>query len=514
MRLLLSALAFFSFAILKAQEIKHINFLDLPNADFKGKFSINKKARVQIDNINRFLYKVTVGKTDTDYNVAVPIALSGIKLPAFLSTQMPKGGGAPSPHPIASGSKTSTQLRSEIDNNLKELIKVQQYLNAVIDMHNKSVDLNKSCTKDFAAIQNDVITEMQSVLEAGNTTIINLSNQLQVDVFKNIGIAKTSYDNIEELLSQWEETRKKEYRTKATGDAEALVDLKAELAGLQAKLKASRPVDKPKIQYEIDAKGKDIRDLETAIKAAEEDYGLEKVDEKEKVEKAKTLWTEIDKFREEGKLYMLVNDFRKVNKSNYTYYSEIVKMKKDEVKFTFDITSNEPLTCDKPNEEKFEVTLRTQGGAKVDFSTGVFFNFGNEDFLGREYYYKKVNGTESAIIAADAGKRVLFSLGALMHVYKRSPAKVKLGGSVGASTTTSFDAFNFHLGPTLILGDNDRVCITAGLTLRETKLLDNRYKLDMNYTTEGLPEAIPTVKKFPVTGTFVALTYNFSKITK
>ena len=86
-----------------------------------------------------------------------------------------------------------------------------------------------------------------------------------------------------------------------------------------------------------------------------------------------------------------------------------------------------------------------------------------------------------------------------------------LAFSPGLSTSAGFDQLNFHLGVSLIFGNKNRLLVTGGLTLRETKILDRNFDLDTAYETSALPESPPTISVFPKAGYFISLTYNFSK---
>lgn len=232
------------------------------------------------------------------------------------------------------------------------------------------------------------------------------------------------------------------------------------------------------------------------------------------VAKAGDAVTEMKKFRDENKINELVTNYKMINESNFTYYSDPQKIKGDVAKFKLKISAEKPLPCNTPTKVSISETYKTVGGWKVDFSTGLFFNTGNADFLGREIQYKPVNDSTVQIQTKDGGKRVLLSVGALMHIYCRSGKKVNYAFSPGLSTTTAFDGINFHLGGSVLFGMEDRLVITAGLVIREAKILDRNYEFDTNYAKKLLPEAPPTIKVFPKAGGFLSLTYNWSKVKK
>ena len=290
---------------------------------------------------------------------------------------------------------------------------------------------------------------------------------------------------------------------------------KRDLTQLNDKLKKAATIaTKKKFEDSVAKQEEKVARYDSEISAYKEDYSNSKKGDEDQVTNAKALVDEINKFKEDGKLYTLTDDIRKVNEANYSYYSETVKLKKDETKYTFTVTADGQMVCNKKNESKFEVKLRTVGGIKLDFSTGIFANFGKSEFLGKDYFFKPVNDTMSQISALHDSRKVLLGIGGLMHIYFRSPSNIKAGLSIGASTTTGFDVVNFHVGPTLILGDQERFCLTAGLTLKESKILSDDYKEGILYKKSLLPANIELVKKFPTTGFFFSLTYNLSRFGK
>ena len=217
------------------------------------------------------------------------------------------------------------------------------------------------------------------------------------------------------------------------------------------------------------------------------------------------------KIKDENKIQNLIDNYNKINASNFTFITDPVKVEADEVTFDIKISSEGLLPCNIPNKKSILEKYKTKGGWKFDFSTGVFFNFGDEDFLGREIQYKPVDTANVTIESKDGSNRALLSIGALMHIYKRKCGKVQIAFSPGLSTTTGFDELNFHLGLSAIFGRKNRIVFTGGLTFREAKILDTNYEYDTIYKKDELPESPPTIKVFPRTGGFVSLTYNFSK---
>jgi hypothetical protein len=230
------------------------------------------------------------------------------------------------------------------------------------------------------------------------------------------------------------------------------------------------------------------------------------------VKKSKEVVEEMKAAVKDGKLLALQKNYDLISEENFTYTLEEFIADKDVHDITLKIIAEEPLRYNQPQTRTIKVKAITTGGIKVDFSTGAFINFGNNEFLGPDYYYKTIDTLNKQIIEAERTKNAMFSIGALAHFYIRSNSFIKPALSLGVSTTASFDAVNLHGGLSALIGKpgtTSRFVITAGITLREVSLLDKKYQLNTNY--QGLPDAVPVSKNFPKTGGFFAITYNLFK---
>lgn len=498
-------------SISDAQTPAPVDFLNINTATLQQVFDHKTKVRVKIININRFIYKVTEEKTEEDFNVTVPTILAGIKLPLLLKTQNPVPGTPAANINVVTAGKTAIQLQNDLEAKFKDLVRANRAINEAIEEHNAVVQLSKDCNDTFLQVQSKVETKLRAFLAKPGGDIPLLATEMEKLLIGKVALSNKIANDIEELSKALIERSLEEYKSNILSENDNLAVLNGELSKLYEDQKTTRPVDKPAIAARIQNKEKEIRAKSHSIKNLDMDFEIQKTNTSDIIEKSKSIVTEINKYNIDGNFIKLVDDIKKVNESNYTYYSETVLMKKDEYNFKINAVSDGPLTCNKPNEQKVEVVLRTRGGIKLDFSTGPFFMRGDKEFLNQSYYYKPISETETSIAIADKGKGLLLAIGALMHIYKRSPANFKIGGAVGVSSTFNFDVLNFHVGPSLIFGDKERVCLTFGITAREIDRLDKNYKSDIPYNSKLLPESIPTYKVFPKLGTFIALTYNFSR---
>lgn len=229
--------------------------------------------------------------------------------------------------------------------------------------------------------------------------------------------------------------------------------------------------------------------------------------------KAQSTIEDMRKFEKEDKVYAIVNLFnRLIDASTFEYTSELITAKTDEIKYTITIEPTELNTCGINGKKIIEVVTKVNKGLKIDFSTGIFLNSGSENFIGRTYYYENIDTESRKIVSADRGSRLLLSVGALMHFYKRSTHKVKVGGSLGVSTTAALSDLMVHVGPSLLISNKNRIVLSGGITLKTSSLLDQKLQLDTVYTNLKSPDDIPTVSVFPTAGAFFSLTYNFTKL--
>jgi len=212
-------------------------------------------------------------------------------------------------------------------------------------------------------------------------------------------------------------------------------------------------------------------------------------------------------FKDTG-MKAMFSDYDYFNEANYTYYSAFQTIDKDLVTFTIDLTSKEETDCPIV-PKRYEVKIRSKKGLKIDFSTGVLFNFGGNDFLDQTYSYQNIEGTESVQIIKNDNKNFLFpSAGALMHIYTRNGTDFQPTLSFGVSTQ-EFSKLNYHLGSSLIFGFSQRVIISSGLTLGQTLLIEDGYKVGQILLKTAAPESIPT-SNFNRIGYFFAFTYNLN----
>lgn len=468
-----------------------VNLLDLSNMP-KYKIVLHGQSYImKIENINRSLFKVESTVSQQDHNTAIPEIFKSIKLPGYLNLALPTDPQEVVPKNVGHAPGiTPGDYKDLIKNNLATIKNSNRRIGATVVLNNEMKNLFSSCDKSFESIKKELDSTVNSFLGISSSDSKVLSAALKSFLETNIQNAVSSNEALDTLVP-------------------------IHLYSINVKMKENADNIISKLEKE-NLNEKDTKNARKlfALKAAKDENELLKNYKdslKVVVAKASGLVTELKQFRDENKIQDLVNNFNMINYSNFTYTSEPIKVMSDEVKFDIKITSDKLIPCNIPTKISISETYKTKGGLKVDFSTGIFFNGGNQDFLGRELLYKPVNDSNVKIESKDGGKRLLISVGALMHIYKRSGNNVNWAISPGLSTSTVFDGINFHLGGSAIFGGENRIVITGGMVLRESKILDKNYNYSTQYLKNDMPDSPPTIKVFPKVGWFFSLTYNFSK---
>jgi hypothetical protein len=448
----------------------------------------------KINDINLNIYKVESTINQESFNIQVPSVFKGIKLPSYLNIELPEA--AEKIDDIDKNGGVNTLKDPTLDDHV---VNINGYLKIINESNNEIVktavvdneitNLLNSCDQTYSQIEKALIAFVKntSLSTSGSTS------QQVSDIESHLNTAIANAIDAEKNLLK-EAQRQKVY-------INSLIESNAAII----------------FKWEVDLLPETDSNYKKAFKIykiafrnnAEYAKGLKKLEEV--IAAAKAVTTEIKKFRDENKVQLLVDKYNMINVSNFTYRSKPIKVESDEVKLEFIITSEKRLPCDKLLPEIKKYTLKVKGKTKIDFSTGAFFNSGNDDFLGRDLYYSSISETESVIRAKDGGSRGLLSIGGLMHIYKRSDKNMHLALSPGVSVSSGFDQVNFHLGGSVLFGNKNRLVITGGITLRETKILDRNFELDTAYAKTDLPETPPVISVFPKAGLFFSLTYNFSK---
>ncbi len=468
-----------------------IDFLDsksklssFKNLKFKGKYII------QVDNINLSLYKVEGTTGQKNINTEMPEIFKTITLPGFLTTKLPAIKDDQQQAKLVLMDNDNTLKKKTIEQNLQIIADALEKIKATVKLSNTYKNLYSSCDKKFDEILFEKQTVTRKYLGTNDTTETQIADALRVYLNSTITNAINAQKDIDKDLPVF-------YTEMET--TLGIANLKKTIEELDGKISNNITLTEAE-KIKLNAAKKKITSFEELKK-----------DLKEQLDKAKGFVEELKKFDDDNKLEELIKNYKMINKSNFTYYSDEFTVKQDEVQVDIKVSTDTRLSCDLPTKKTYSATYQTKGGLKLDFSSGVFINGGNDDFMGRDLQYKAINDTTIQIEAKDGGKRLLLSVGALMHIYWRSGKKMNFALSPGVSTTTALDGINFHLGASALFGGENRIILTAGLVMREAKILDRNYNYNSQYQKKAIPQEVPTIKVFPKAGWFFGITYNWSK---
>jgi hypothetical protein len=232
-------------------------------------------------------------------------------------------------------------------------------------------------------------------------------------------------------------------------------------------------------------------------------------DDKAEIAAIKDNYTKITAFEQSGQAYITVQDYKAVtNPANYTVSAFKAAHNADEISFDVQISPKNWLPC-RPVDTSFNIKLKV-ARFKIDFSTGIFMNFGGTRFAGKNYF---IDSTGTVKQIAKNANNYIPSIGALAHFYYRSGAVIDPGLVLGASLSTDVKYTNFHIGLSCMFNANNglfnRVALSGGLTYRYVQELNSAYPVGTMVDKSLTIDQIETGKFMP--GGFIALTYNLSK---
>lgn len=178
----------------------------------------------------------------------------------------------------------------------------------------------------------------------------------------------------------------------------------------------------------------------------------------------------------------------------------------DLVRFSVKLERKAGLDAKYPTSRKIDDpnfwVVPVRGGMKIDFSSGVFFTgLTDESYVTREV---TDGGGNMRRIVQRGGEEDDFSatVGALAHVHRRG---FPVAASFGVGTSGS--RFNYYVGPSLLLGREQRWVLTAGLTGSNVKRLAGGLRVGDTFQPEN--DNIPTESRFRY-GFFVGFSFNFT----
>jgi len=245
----------------------------------------------------------------------------------------------------------------------------------------------------------------------------------------------------------------------------------------------------------------------------------------EKIEKLRTFLDNISKMKDKVKELEKANSgaaiteaYQKISNSEIDkVISKYIPRKSgDEYLLKVSIEKKVTTAICKKEPASFTIPVYIEKGIKIDFSTGVVFNFGRDKFFDQRYRYDSVYRPAGSI--ADSVKIIKIknnnvsqiSIGAFGHVYTRIRRDFNVGGMIGVSLSADQRVY-YHAGISALIGKNDRFVISSGVSVAKAKYLDTQYDVDQVLKRSLSPTAIP-VEEVTRAGFFIAVSYNLNLV--
>jgi hypothetical protein len=437
-------------------DVNHIDS-SLANYPFK-RISQGKIVTLTLLNLNKSLYsaEITTDQAATTSNL-IPAAFNPttLALPGQI-TELPPT------HPIyldanfSKGCRTALSnlqsIKDSIDNQMKVFSRALTSIEKLLVFNNKMITLQKKCGISF---ENEILPELNRLADSAVGAHTAVPAKIDAMFKMQTQAALISYHEIQ----RWQD------------DLELLL-----LSDTSCKT-----------QYEKDQFKDFTPRTKDLLKRCTDNY------------------TRIQEYLQNDQIAQIIQLYQTFTKGNYTLSIQDTATRKDKLTIGVTLTPKTWIPCD-PVKQAFSLSLKLVRW-KIDFSTGVFFNYGNRKFRGNYFYIDssdkiaRLDKNDGAIIPA---------FGGLMHIYRRSGRSFDWGGEIGASLDTDLNYSNFYLGACFMINaDNEmwnRVVFSAGLALRRVKELGHPYHIgaavDPNLSIDQLEQGRYR------TGAYIGLTYN------
>jgi len=447
------------------------------------------KVIFRIQNINRNLYKVNESFTQTDFNTTLPRLFTNISLPPYFNLALPDVEDLRQIYQLPSPSAGSDSLEYY----LRIIHKSSHFVSTSATYNNRLTNLYQACGIPYADIEQELIIVTSRFLPPS--------------------YPKTRPAQVQGIRAELEEA----IENAVTAEDKLLGKVPGYSNRVNLEIRKNEDIIWEWEKFPLDKKDPNYRSRLNEYRRARESteaYENQLDSLVSMLKTASSLVNALEKFRDDNRIQALVNNYELINEANFTYYSDSLYVSGDELKLSVKVSPVKALPCSKFTGLVVEETYRTKGGWKVDFSTGVLMNGGSDEFSGNEFSYRALTDSTASIQRRDGGSKLLLSVGAFLHIYKRSGSNINVAISPGLSTTTAFDGLMFHLGGSALFGKRERLVLTMGATAREVEVLDHYFQEGRSYPVADLPNSPPMVKVFPRIGWFVSLTYNWSPIRK
>jgi len=291
-----------------------INFLNMAAKPSYKKVKYGNTYRIKIINVNLSQFTVEGTSSQLNFNTEMPEIFKGFKLPGYLNLALP-------PNPIApkadgSSSPVRRDLAKEmntISQNLQIISNAIEKINATAQLNNEFKNLFASCNKTYTTIASEKITVVNTFLGTSGSDEIVQANALKTTLITSVQSAIAAKSNLDILIPPHISTINKNIKF----NTEEIIN----------------PWIEKKLPPSTDPRY--ITGHYTYQNAVDENekYASYKDSLSALVTKAGESVAELKKFRDDNKINELVINYQMINESNFTYYSDPIKVNSDIVKF-------------------------------------------------------------------------------------------------------------------------------------------------------------------------------------
>ncbi len=153
------------------------------------------------------------------------------------------------------------------------------------------------------------------------------------------------------------------------------------------------------------------------------------------------------------------------------------------------------------NYKNLKQTIPVSGGYKITGGIGLAFGA----FSKPTYQYSVIDNR----IVADEKDEFIPVIASFAHFYKQSLSSVNIGGSFGVGLPilggNTIQSASFFMGPTLLIGQSQRLLITGGIMGAKVERLSSGFQAGDIF--DGFTEILPLTQKYEL-GYFVAVSFN------
>ena len=488
-----------------------IDFFDLKNTSLIKKVKKGSLVNIELTNLNRRQYNVQVNNTQTNFFTTTPPIFSRLETatPAIAD---------PVDIQVPGSNLNPLTVREEIKEEVEVLSRQQTSFNGLLNQFNTALaDYNKAIgvLKNSLLLSNILTTLSDDCSRSFPTIIVDVNTEASSFVSNN-KIGPENAGTTESVLRGQVQNILDYYQKSAAENFEALQKLAEQIEATAITISGNIPLLAKKIDVELGKK------LTPAVKASFDGYKLiiDKLGRniKKDVNSVQLIMKTVGKANDFTNNYLvtnqrgiLLNKYAGFTAKNYTVRTaEIIS--KDELLFDITITPKPDANC--PSEIlHLPIKVRSVGGFKIDFSSGLFLNFGKKDFFNQSYRLDTVENNPDVyqIVKNENRNKVIPSIGALLHGYIRTGGDIQPAVSIGLSLSAGETArLNYHFGGSVIIGKEQRIIASVGWSLVQSTILDGKYKEGQTISKTDAPDVVP-VSPYYRWGSFFSLTYNLTR---